>query len=134
MAEYPPTLAGIRSFAEAFEKVPEAFDQAVLVRKMLALLAAADAVVDLHKPTPSVRLEPCERHRHWRGPLVGDPDSGQRFETENLAERRACPECRVFDFSHCRRCVDDEGSWQVWPCPTYAAIRAALFGEETSGG
>jgi hypothetical protein len=91
------------------------------------LLAAVEAALAKHKPTPSVRLVPCEAHKRWRGSLVGAPDIGQEFETENLRVRRACPACQVFDEPYCGTCVGGEGRWQDWPCAEYRAITTELL-------
>ncbi len=88
------------------------------------LLAGVDAVLKRHVQVPAVRLVPCAEHEHWRGPLVGDND--------NLAVRRACPRCQVFDEPYCGSCVDDEGCFQDWPCAERRAISRALLGEEGS--
>ena len=90
------------------------------------LLAAVEAVLPRHLSMIAVRLVPCPEHERWRGPLVGDND--------NLAVRRACPNCQVFDESYCRNCSDDEGRFQDWPCSEYRAVSAALLGKEEADG
>ena len=86
------------------------------------LLKAVEAVLEKHVRKPSIRLIPCSEHERWRGPLVGDND--------NLAVRRACPECQVLDDSWCLQCVksDGSGTYAAWPCPTVAAITRELTG------
>lgn len=99
------------------------------------LLAAVEAVLARHNPVPAVRLVPCQEHKHWRGPLIGVPEFGQEFETENLRVRRTCPSCQVFDEPYCRSCLNDDGGCQDWPCKEYQAIAAELLaGKEPHRG
>jgi hypothetical protein len=95
------------------------------------LVAAVEAALKPHQPVPDVRLVPCAEHARWRGALVGLPEDGDEFETENLRVRRACPACQVFDEPYCRACVNDERSYLDWPCPAYAAITRALTGGDS---
>lgn len=109
-------------------------DEAFIVAARSAvprLLGALDIAMQQHRPVPSVRLVPCEPHKHWRGSLCGVPEFGQEFETENLRVRRACPDCEVFDEPYCRACVDDDRTYQDWPCKPYRDITAELLRKES---
>jgi hypothetical protein len=89
------------------------------------LIGAVRVALERHEALLLVRLEPCAEHEHWRGPLVGDND--------NLAVRRACSDCRVFDEPYCGSCVGDDGRFQDWPCGEYQAITRELTGEAQGG-
>ena len=116
----PISNAAVRGLMESAGDVPR-------------LLKAVEAGLARHKGVPSVRLEPREEHKRWRGALVGLPEDGQEFETENLRVRRACPACQVFDEPYCGTCVGDEGRWQDWPCAEYRDITTALLREVPDG-
>ena len=123
-----------RPFDPAADPLPISHDAVRMLMESAAdvppLVAAVEAALKPHQPVPDVRLVPCAEHARWRGALVGLPEDGDEFETENLRVRRACPACQVFDEPYCRACVNDERSYLDWPCPAYAAITRALTGED----
>lgn len=87
------------------------------------LLTAVEAVLELHKPTwrESWRTAVCES---------GDCDCPDPDDTNSdephLEDVHVCLHCGEFIES-----ADDDADPRpaVWPCPTYAAIIAALNGE-----
>jgi hypothetical protein len=92
---------------------------AACTKDVPTLLAAVDAVLDLHKPEGrTYEIELCDEHTSM--PSVTAP---VRFEVQS-----ACPSCRRTERVICwQNACRDYG----WPCPTYQAISRAL-GVKTS--
>jgi hypothetical protein len=93
------------------------------------LLAALEAVLELHKPVVRCTSRPCDDHRFVSRGLLR-PISWQEWRAEvdactvcTATERQVCATCR-------NTCPDDD----VWPCPTAAVISRALLGEEAGRG
>lgn len=81
--------------------------------------SAVEAVLKLHALTALHRhTEPCDRHR-YRG----------------IAERGACPDCRVIEWTGCETCRDEFGN-PACPedCRERAVILAALTGRDKADG
>jgi len=87
------------------------------------LLAALDAALALHvrqeKPVRSWD-HVCGAHRDARG-----------FADPRQMQMRDCPDCVFSDLYVCRHCPCPN---DMWPCPTYRAILAALTGKGADGG
>jgi hypothetical protein len=78
------------------------------------LLAALDAVLERHAITALHRhTEPCDKHR-YRG----------------IAERSACPACKVVEWAGCQTCHDEFGNpARAEDCKERQAIAIALSGK-----
>lgn len=87
------------------------------------LIKAVEAVLKLHRPQESVVRNICAAHA--TGPKWRKSSTLAVFR----AEVDACPDCRKEDVQVCAHCDCPN---DTWPCPTYAAITAALTGEEAS--
>jgi hypothetical protein len=107
-AEYWPRKNDAEFIAHARSDVPR-------------LLAAVEAVLELHQPGPVLLLGAlCKNHAEYRFFSIDST------EQERL---RACPDCQAVLRIHCT-C----GSGRFDRCRARVAITSALLGEENPGG
>lgn len=115
MPDDDPISAALADAREVIDIAP----YSVVIATARQLLAALGAVLAPHALTALHRhTEPCDRHR-YRG----------------IAERGACPDCRVVEWTGCETCRDEFGNpARPEDCKERAAILAALTGEGKAGG
>ena len=116
------TLAGIRERAEG--PMRKFGDVDASQRDVLPLVAAVEAVLELHTRRLVKTRNICAEHTGWMG------DSGHLFRTAV----ELCPDCTATEHYTCASCRhicpdDDE-----WPCAEYQAIAAALAGKDGNHG
>jgi hypothetical protein len=96
---------------------------------VLALLAAVEAALALHRP---FRIyEPCD-HDHDQD----DIDAGRATETADFVScdemylYSICASCCRVNLGQSETCADAHEPSSCWPCETYEAVTRALLGEQ----